>query len=70
MSLPEIVPQATNPRQASLYRADDEHDACGVGFVARIDGSPSRAILDFGLQALANLTHRGAVDADGKSQST
>jgi len=45
----------------------DERDACGVGFVAHVGGRSSHDVLAFGLQALANLAHRGAVSADGKT---
>ncbi|WMS45134.1 glutamate synthase large subunit [Acuticoccus sp. MNP-M23] len=47
-----------------LYRADKEHDACGVGFIADIHNRPTHAIVEQGLQILVNLTHRGAVGAD------
>ncbi|HWP45064.1 MAG TPA: glutamate synthase central domain-containing protein, partial [Blastocatellia bacterium] len=50
-----------------LYDPRFEHDACGVGFVADISGCPGHAVLDTSMQALANLAHRGAVDADGKT---
>ncbi len=44
-----------------------DHDACGVGLVARIDGAASREIVDRALEALVRLAHRGGVDADGRS---
>lgn len=47
-----------------LYDARNEHDACGVGFIADIKGRRSHAIVNSGLQILKNLTHRGAVGAD------
>jgi glutamate synthase (NADPH/NADH) large chain len=50
-----------------LYRADDERDACGVGFVVAIDGRPRRSVVEKGIQALSAIWHRGAVDADGKT---
>ena len=50
-----------------LYDPSDEHDACGVGFIAAIDGQPRRRVLDMAIEALGNLKHRGAVDADGKT---
>ncbi len=50
-----------------LYNPADEHDACGVGFVACLDGKPSRAVVQAGIDALKALWHRGAVDADGKT---
>ncbi|HEU4458940.1 MAG TPA: glutamate synthase-related protein [Methylibium sp.] len=47
-----------------LYAASQEHDACGVGFVAHIKGRRSHPIVAQGLKILANLDHRGAVGAD------
>ena len=44
-----------------------ERDACGVGYVAQIDGKASHDIVAMALEALANHSHRGAVAADGKS---
>jgi glutamate synthase (ferredoxin) len=51
----------------SLYDPDYEHDSCGVGFVADIHGRREHRILELGLQALGNLAHRGALDADAKT---
>ncbi len=50
-----------------LYDPADEHDSCGVGLVAAIDGKPRRQVVDAGIAALKALWHRGAVDADGKT---
>ncbi len=47
-----------------LYSPANEHDACGVGFVAHIKGHKSHAIVQQGLKILENLDHRGAVGAD------
>ena len=47
-----------------LYSPENEHDACGVGFVAHIKGQASHAIISQGLKILENLDHRGAVGAD------
>ena len=47
-----------------LYSAANEHDACGVGFVAHIKGKRSHRMIEQGLQILCNLDHRGAVGAD------
>ena len=47
-----------------LYDPRNEHDACGVGFVANIKGRKSHDIISRGLQILVNLDHRGAVGAD------
>ncbi len=47
-----------------LYDPRNEHDACGVGFVANIKGRKSHDIIQRGLQILVNLDHRGAVGSD------
>ncbi|SCC92785.1 glutamate synthase, large subunit [Thiomonas sp. X19] len=47
-----------------LYSPSNEHDACGVGFVAHIKGMKSHDIVQNGLLILKNLDHRGAVGAD------
>ena len=52
------------PQPQGLYHPSNEHDACGVGFVANIKGKKSHGIVQQGLQILRNLTHRGAVGAD------
>ena len=52
---------------ANSYDPKFEHDACGVGFVASTEGKKSRKIVEFGIQALKAVWHRGAVDADGKT---
>tara|TARA_Y100000590_G_scaffold443725_1_gene573510 strand:- start:4479 stop:8978 length:4500 start_codon:yes stop_codon:yes gene_type:complete len=53
--------------QENVYNPKYEHDACGVGFVASTDGKKSRKVVEFGIQALKAVWHRGAVDADGKT---
>src|SRR6478735_5478088 len=47
-----------------LYDPTNEHDACGVGFIAHIKGKRSHSIIEQGLLNLKNLDHRGAVGAD------
>lgn len=44
-----------------------EYDACGVGFVCHIKGEKSHLIVRWGIEAVKNLTHRGAVGGDGKT---
>jgi glutamate synthase (NADPH/NADH) large chain/glutamate synthase (ferredoxin) len=51
----------------SLYDPANEHDACGVGMVARISGHRSNEILRIGLRSICNLMHRGALDADART---
>ena len=55
-----------HPAAQGLYDPANEHDACGVGFVAHIKGKKSHSIVEQGLTILKNLTHRGAVGWDPK----
>ncbi len=50
-----------------LYRPEFERDNCGFGLMAQMDGKPSHWLLKTSIDALARLTHRGAVAADGKT---
>ena len=50
-----------------LYSEAEEHSSCGVGLVVSVNGTPSRAVVENGIQALKAIWHRGAVDADGKT---
>jgi len=52
------------PISQGLYNPENEHDACGIGFIANIKGKKSHSIVDQGLKILKNLAHRGAVGAD------
>ena len=52
------------PERQGLYDPRNEHDSCGIGFVANIKGRKSHDIIARGLQILVNLDHRGAVGAD------
>jgi len=64
-TLPEgTLPEGGLPPSQGLYDPAQEHDACGVGFIAHVKGTKSHAIVQHGLQILRNLTHRGAVGAD------
>jgi glutamate synthase (NADPH/NADH) large chain len=47
-----------------LYEPSTEHDACGVGLVADINGAKSHQIIEDGLKVLCNLHHRGAAGSD------
>ncbi len=57
----------TVPPPQGLYDAANEHDACGVAFVATLTGEPSHIIIEQALTALRNLNHRGASGADPDS---
>src|SRR5258706_2648119 len=52
------------PPKQGLYDPRNEHDSCGVGFVANIKGRKSHEVVACGLEILVNLDHRGAVGAD------
>ena len=58
------IPAGASP---SLIDERFDHDSCGVGFVAAVNGSPSHEILQQALTALSRLAHRGATAADGKT---
>ncbi len=55
---------STLPPKQGLYDPQNEHDACGVGFIVHIKGHKNHEIIKQGLEILKNLTHRGAVGAD------
>lgn len=50
-----------------LYRAENEHDACGVGLIVNIHGGKSHELVDSALKVLENMKHRGAEGADNKT---
>ena len=54
----------TLPRAQGLYDPRNEHDACGMGFVANIRGEKSHEIIEKGIEVLIRLTHRGACGCD------
>ncbi len=58
-----LIAMAFPPNQG-LYDQRNEHDACGVGFIAHIKGAKSKRIVAQGLEILRNIDHRGAVGAD------
>ena len=58
--------ETANNQKQGLYNPANEHDACGVGFVANIHGKKSHEIVEQGLTILDNLTHRGATGYDPK----
>jgi len=51
----------------SLHRLSQEHDNCGMGAIAHLNGKRSYQVLDFALTSVCCMTHRGAVDADMKT---
>jgi glutamate synthase domain-containing protein 1 len=52
------------PKAVGLYDPSFEHDACGVGMVARLDNRPTHEVISKAITALENLEHRGASGAD------
>lgn len=66
MNMQEAAIAASKPAAQGLYYPSNEHDACGVGFVAHIKGKKTHEIVKQGLQLLTNLTHRGATGYDPK----
>jgi glutamate synthase (NADPH/NADH) large chain len=65
--IPHWHRNAAHLQAHGLYDPADEHDACGVGLIAAIDGKPRRQVVEYGIAALKSVWHRGAVDADGKT---
>jgi len=58
---------APEPPVGGLWRPDFERDACGFGLMARLDGEPRAGLVASALEALARMTHRGAIAADGRT---
>ncbi|NJP44799.1 glutamate synthase large subunit [Actinacidiphila epipremni] len=52
------------PAPQGMYDPRNEHDACGVGFVATLTGEASHALVEQALTVLRNLEHRGATGAE------
>jgi glutamate synthase (NADPH/NADH) large chain/glutamate synthase (ferredoxin) len=53
--------------ESGLYQSDFEKDACGIGMIAASDGRLSHALVEKSVEILANLAHRGAQGADGRT---
>ncbi len=62
-----FIANARKLEDAHAYSPEQEHDACGVGLIAAIDGKPRREVVVRAIEALKAVWHRGAVDADGKT---
>ncbi|MCP5005167.1 MAG: glutamate synthase large subunit, partial [Planctomycetes bacterium] len=70
--MPEInnflnVNSAGQPERNGFYDPKFEHDACGVGFVAQINGKPTHEVIKNAIQVSINLEHRGAIGSDKKT---
>ena len=59
-----LNPKLGIPPAQGLYNPANEHDACGIGFVASTSGNKSHEIINQGIQVLLNLAHRGACGCD------
>jgi len=66
-SSPELVFRNGRPGKYGLYDPANEHDSCGVGFVAHIKGQRSRQIVDDSLHMLDHMTHRGACGCESNT---
>ena len=55
------------PEAQGLYNPANEHENCGIGFVAHIKGKASHDIIRRGLEVLLNMDHRGATSADNST---
>ncbi|NJQ02458.1 glutamate synthase large subunit [Streptomyces zingiberis] len=60
-------PLAGRPERQGMYDPRDEHDACGVGFVATLTGEASHELVERALTVLRNLEHRGATGSEPDS---
>ncbi|NND92445.1 MAG: glutamate synthase large subunit [Granulosicoccus sp.] len=56
-----------NLAEHGLYHPDFEHDNCGFGLLAQMDGRASHWLVETAISALGRMTHRGAIGADGKT---
>jgi glutamate synthase domain-containing protein 2/glutamate synthase domain-containing protein 1/glutamate synthase domain-containing protein 3 len=65
MTRSDLARTATS--RPSAFALPEERDACGIGFVARTDGRPTREVVQLALDGLCGVRHRGAVAADAKS---
>ncbi|MGW1837996.1 glutamate synthase large subunit [Streptomyces sp. NPDC002067] len=60
-------PMDGRPAPQGMYDPRNEHDACGVGFVATLTGEPGHALVEQALTVLTNLEHRGATGSEPDS---
>ena len=60
-------PDFTPDTSEFLHSFQHEKDNCGMGAIAHLDGICSYEIIDRAIDSVCNMTHRGAIDADGKT---
>ncbi len=53
--------------RAGLYRPEEFKDNCGFGLIAHMEGQASHHLLQTAIQSLTCMTHRGGINADGKT---
>ena len=53
--------------KAGLYHPETFKDNCGFGLIAHMQGEPSHQLLQTAIEALTCMTHRGGINADGKT---
>ncbi|MFT5494921.1 MAG: glutamate synthase domain-containing protein 2/glutamate synthase domain-containing protein 1 [Kiritimatiellia bacterium] len=61
------IERGVPPEAQGLYHPQNEHDACGVGFICNMNGERSNPIIHQALDILCKLTHRGASSSDNKT---
>ncbi len=59
-----IAPRSSLAAPHPLYDPHEEHDACGVGFIARLDGKPEHSLVEDAVSALGRMAHRGGSGRD------
>ena len=64
MTPPNPAQRASPTDYAGLYDPASVRDACGTGFIARLDGVATHELVEQAVQGVVSLTHRGAVNAD------
>jgi glutamate synthase (NADPH/NADH) large chain len=55
------------PMTTGLYQIDEFKDNCGFGLIAHLKGNTSHRLLKTAIEALTCMTHRGGINADGKT---
>ena len=53
--------------RAGLFRPEEFKDNCGFGLIAHMQGEASHHLLQTAIQSLTCMTHRGGINADGKT---
>ena len=59
--------QQKQPPVRGLYESGEFRDNCGFGLIAQMQGEPSHVLLQTAIEALTCMTHRGGINADGKT---